>query len=184
VRSTPESITASVQTYAPAPVRLGLETGQLSDWLTLNLRRRSLPIVCLDARHAKAALSLQINKTDPNDALGLAQIVRLGWYREVAVKSVDAHTLKMLLVARSQLVSQRQTTANTVRGLLKTFGLVMARGAKGLFSARVREQIIGNDVLAAIVEPLLVMWHAVRGQIAIFDRQIFARARPMPPPGT
>lgn len=96
---------------------------------------------------------------------------------EVAVKSIDAHTLKMLLVARSQLVLQRQTTANTIRGLLKTFGLVMARGAKGLFSARVREQIIGNDVLPAIVEPLLVVWHAVREQIAIFDRQILARAR-------
>lgn len=70
--STLESITAAVQTYAPAAVRVGLETGQLSNWLTLNLRRRGLPIVCLDARHAKAALSLQINKTDANDAFGLA----------------------------------------------------------------------------------------------------------------
>jgi transposase len=120
---------------------------------------------------------LQINKTDANDAFGLAQIVRTGWYREVAVKSMDAHTLRMLLVARSQLVAQRQTTANTIRGLLKTFGLVIARGAKGLFPVRVREQIAGNDVLVAIVEPLLVVWHAVREQIAIFDRQILARAR-------
>src|SRR5262245_61937354 len=85
--STPESITEAVHIQAPAAVRVGLETGQLSNWLTLNLRRRDLPVVCLDARHAKAALSLQINKTDANDALGLAQIVRTGWYREVAVKS-------------------------------------------------------------------------------------------------
>jgi transposase len=173
---TPESITVTVQTYAPEAVRVGLETGQLSNWLTLNLRRRGLPVVCLDARHAKAALSLQINKTDANDALGLAQIVRTGWYREVAVKSMDAHTLKMLLVARSQLVSQRQTIANTIRGLLKTFGLVIARGAKGLFPIRVREQLAGNDVLAAIVEPLLTVWHALREQIAILDRQMLARA--------
>jgi transposase len=114
--STPESITEAVHTYAPAAVRVGLETGQLSNWLTLNLRRRGLPVVCLDARHAKAALSLQINKTDANDAFGLAQIVRTGWYREVAVKSMDAHTLRILLVARAQLVSQRQTIANTIRG--------------------------------------------------------------------
>jgi hypothetical protein len=145
--------------------------------LTLNLRRRGLPVVCLDARHAKAALSLQINKTDANDAFGLAQIVRTGWYREVAVKSMDAHTLKILLVARALLVSQRQATANTIRGLLKTFGLVIARGAKGLFSVRVREQIAGNNVLVAIIEPLLVVWHAVREQVAMFDRQILARAR-------
>ena len=175
--STPESITGAVHTHAPAAVRVGLETGQLSNWLTINLRRRGLPVVCLDARHAKAALSLQINKTDANDALGLAQIVRTGWYREVAVKSMDAHTLKMLLVARSQLVSQRQTIANTIRGLLKTFGLVIARGSGGLFAARVREQIAGNDVLVAIVEPLLVVWHAIREQVQMLDRQILARAR-------
>ena len=175
--STPELITAAVRQHAPAAIRVGLETGQLSNWLTLNLRRRGVPVVCLDARHAKAALSLQINKTDANDAFGLAQIVRTGWYREVAVKSMDAHTLKMLLVARAQLVSQRQATANTIRGLLKTFGLVIARGAKGLFSVRVREQIAGNNVLVAIIEPLLVVWHAVREQVAMFDRQILARAR-------
>jgi transposase len=63
-------------------------------------------------------------------ALFSLQIVRTGWFREVAVKSMDAHTLKILLVARAQLVSQRQMVANTVRGLLKTFGLVIARGAK------------------------------------------------------
>jgi transposase len=175
--STPDSIAAAVQTHAPAAIRVGLETGQLSNWLTLNLRRRRVPVVCLDARHAKAALSLQINKTDANDAFGLAQIVRTGWYREVSVKSMDAHTLKMLLVARSQLVSQRQKTANTIRGLLKTFGLVIVRGSKGPFPIRVREQIAGNDVLAAIVEPLLIVWHAVREQIAMLDRLVLARAR-------
>ena len=175
--STPEAIATAVQTYAPAAVRVGLETGQLSNWLTLNLRRRGVPIVCLDARHAKATLSLQINKTDANDAFGLAQIVRTGWFREVAVKSMDAHTLKILLVARAQLVSQRQMVANTVRGLLKTFGLVIARGAQRLFPIRVREQLVGNDVLAAIVEPMLVVWHALREQIDTLHRQILVRAR-------
>jgi len=175
--STPDAITAAVRAHAPAAVRVGLETGQLSNWLTLNLRRRGLPVVCLDARHAKAALSLQINKTDANDAHGLAQIVRTGWYREVAVKRMNAHTLRMLLVARAQLVSQRQKIANTIRGLLKTFGLVIVRGSKGLFSVRVREQIAGNNVLVAIIEPLLVVWHAVREQVTVLDRQILARAR-------
>ena len=131
----------------------------------------------MDARHAKAALSLQINKTDANDAFGLAQVVRTGWYREVAVKSMDAHTLRMLLVARSRLVSQRQATANTIRGLLKTFALVVAKGSKGLFPVRVREQIAGNPALIAIIEPLLSVWHAIRDQVAMLDRQMIARAR-------
>jgi transposase len=104
-RSDPDTITAIVRQHAPGAVRVGLETGQLSNWLTLSLRRRGVPVVCMDARHAKAALSLQINKTDANDALGLAQVVRTGWYREVAVKSMDAHTLRMLLVARSRIAA-------------------------------------------------------------------------------
>src|SRR6516162_7611793 len=90
---------------------------------------------------------------------------------------MDAHTLKILLVARAQLVSQRQMVANTVRGLLKTFGLVIARGAQRLFPIRVREQLVGNDVLAAIVEPMLVVWHALREQIDTLHRQILVRAR-------
>ena len=83
----------------------------------------------------------------------------------------------MLLVARSRLVSQRQATANTIRGLLKTFGLVVAPGSKGLFSVRVREQIAGNPALIAVIEPLLAVWHAVRDQVAMLDRQMLARAR-------
>src|SRR3954451_10489161 len=73
-----------------------------------------LPVVCLDARHAKAALSLRVNKTDDNDAHGLAQIVRTGWYREVAVKSMDSQAVRVLLMARAQLISQRQATANQI----------------------------------------------------------------------
>ena len=110
--SDPEAIARIVRERAPFAVRLGLETGQLSTWLSL--RRLGLPVVCLDARHAKAALSLQINKTDDNDADGLAQIVRTGWYREVAVKSMDSQAVRVLLMARAQLISQRQATANQI----------------------------------------------------------------------
>ena len=76
---------------------------------------------------------------DANDAHGLAQMVRTGWFREIAVKSMDAQSLRLLLVARAQLVSQRQAIANTLRGLLKAFGHVVRKGAGGLFAGRVRE---------------------------------------------
>jgi transposase len=178
--SDPTAIYAAIAKHAPKVIRVGIETGQLSNWLTLSLRRRGVPIVCLDARHAKAALALQINKTDANDAFGLAQVVRTGWYREVAVKSMDAHTLRMLLLARSRLVSQRQTIANTIRGLLKTFGLLIARGSGGLFAVRVREQMNGNPVVTAIIEPLLIVWQALREQVAVLDKQIMARAKTDP----
>jgi len=175
--STPEAIRDALHKHAPALVRVGLEAGQLSNWLTHGLRGMRLPVICVDARHAKAALKLQLNKTDANDALGLAQIVRTGWYREVAVKSMDAHTLRLLLVARAQLVSQRQTLANTVRGLLKTFGHRIARCSGGVFAARVREAAEGNHALLAVVEPLLAAWQALREQVAVLDRQTLARAK-------
>src|SRR5260370_27562924 len=91
----------AIRAHAPCVARVGLETGQMSNWLPLALRRRGLPVICLDARHAKAALKLQLNKTDANDAWGLAQIVRTGWFREVAVKSMDPQQLRIVLVARS-----------------------------------------------------------------------------------
>jgi transposase len=173
----PEPICEAVRKHAPALVRVGLETGQLSNWLTLELRKQGLPIVCLDARHAKAALSLQVNKTDANDAHGLAQVVRTGWFREVAIKSMDAQTLRILLMARAQIVSQRQAIGNTIRGLLKTFGLVIARGSNGPFASRVREAVADNATLAVIVEPLLLAWQALREQVANFDRQVNLRAK-------
>ena len=119
-----------------------------------------MPIVCLDARHAKAALRVQINKTDANDAHGLAQVVRTGWFREIAVKSMDAQSLRLLLVARAQLVSQRQAIANTLRGLLKAFGHVVRKGAGGPFAGRVREVCAGNPALCAIAEQCLLSGRA------------------------
>jgi transposase len=176
-RTEPEAISQVVRAHAPAALCIGLETGQMSNWLTLQLRKHGLPVVCLDARHAKAALILQLNKTDANDAHGLAQIVRTGWFREVAIKSMDAQALRMLLMARAQLVSQRQSLANTIRGLLKTFGFVISRGSNGPFSVRVREVIADNAMLAVIVEPLLLAWHAIREQLAALDQQVNRRAK-------
>jgi transposase len=176
----PAELADAIKRRAPGAARIGLETGQMSNWLTLSLRRRGLPVVCLDARHAKAALKMQINKTDANDAYGLAQIVRTGWFREVAVKTMDAHQLRMLLVARSQIVGQRQTLANTIRGLMKTFGIVVPRGCKGVFATRVRAAGEGNAPLMAIIEPLLAAWQSLREQTLVFDRQIAARAKSDP----
>jgi transposase len=173
----PEAIRQAVRDHAPALVRVGLETGQLSNWLTLQLRKQGLPVVCLDARHAKAALSMQVNKTDANDAHGLAQVVRTGWFREVAIKSMDAQALRMLMVARAQLVSQRQAIANNIRGLLKTFGFVIARGSKGPFATRVREVVADNTTLVVIIEPLLLAWQALREQVAVLDQQVNLRAK-------
>ena len=71
VISQPEALAAFIKTNAVKAKRIGLETGPTTTWLWHELRRLGLPVICIDARHAKAALSLQINKSDRNDAVGL-----------------------------------------------------------------------------------------------------------------
>jgi transposase len=93
----PEQITILVRRHAGDVARIGIETGATTPWLVHELRNLGLEVVCLDARHARAALKMQINKTDQNDAEGLAQIVRTGWYRSVHVKSFDSHRARALL---------------------------------------------------------------------------------------
>src|SRR5262249_15286695 len=87
----PEQISVLVRQHAGDGARLGIETGAMTPWLVHELRTLGFEVICLDARHALAALEMQINKTDQNDAEGLAQIVRTGWYRSVHVKSFDSH---------------------------------------------------------------------------------------------
>ena len=93
-----------------------METGPLAVWLWHGLRAAGIPVVCLHARQAAAALALQTNKTDENDALGLAQLVRSGWYRPVQVKSLECHGLRAMLTARAKLVGVRTGLTNTIRG--------------------------------------------------------------------
>src|SRR5258708_37291451 len=104
VASDPDAIAHFVERHASHAVRIGLETGATSTWLWTELNKRGLPVICIDARHAKAALKMQINKSDRNDAAGIARIMQCGWYKEVRVKDLDSHAIKALLVSRALLV--------------------------------------------------------------------------------
>src|SRR5215213_7402286 len=170
--SDPEALAAALRRHAPELVRVGLETGFLTPWLYHSLKALGLPVVCLEARHARAATALQRNKTDANDAETLAQLVRTGWYREARVKSFAAHAVRHLVGARAQLKGVSVDLSNQIRSILKTFGLLAGKGAGRAFENRVRELIVERPSVAAIVEPLLAAWHAVRTQIAVLDRRL------------
>ena len=96
VDSNPEAIASFVRSKAPGTVRIGIETGPTTTWLWTELNRLGLPVICIDARHAKAVLKMQINKSDRNDAAGIARIMQTGWFKEVRVKDLDSHAVKVL----------------------------------------------------------------------------------------
>jgi len=177
-RSTPEAIAEVIRSKAPNAVRIGLESGPLCTWHWHALKKMGLPVVCLDARHAKATMSGQVNKTDKNDAYGLAQIVKIGWYREVRVKSLESHTIRSMLGARAQLVGMRVEVTNQIRGILKTFGIVLTRRTGAPFERLVKEAC--NDdasMLNRTVHSLLSVYTGLKSQIHCLDRELLAYAR-------
>ena len=183
--STPEAISATLKQKAPQAVRIALETGPLSAWHWRALSKLGLPVVCIDARHAKAALAMQVNKTDANDAFGLAQIVRTGWYREVRIKSEQSHRTRGLLAARSKLVDMRKDVSNQLRGLLKVFGHVIKPAGGQSFETQARTLAEGDPVLSTTSEVLLATRHSLAEQIARLDKLLLTQARQdpnLPPP--
>jgi transposase len=176
----PEQIEQAVRGHAGDDASVGLETGPMTPWLVHELRGRGLNVTCLDARHASAALKMQMNKTDQNDAEGLAQIMRTGWYRSVHVKSLDAHRARALLGARAQLVGMTTRLSNHIRGVLKTFGLLPG-AMRGLpFDRRVEALLADREDLVPIIQPMLAAWRQLREQIAAFDKAVRALAKSSP----
>ena len=172
----PEVLVAVVRKHAPGVVRVGLETGFLSTWLRNALAEAGLPVACMDARQARAVLSVRPNKTDGNDAEGLAQLLRTGFYREVRVKSWDGMLIRNLATARRQLVRTAVDLANQIRGILRTFGLALPPGGGGRhFEAAVRERAPARPGLSPIVLPLLEARRAVRDQVVVLDKAAVPR---------
>jgi transposase len=177
VATWPEDIERFVRRWAPDITRLGLESGSLSSWLCEELQARGLPAICIDARHAKAALSMQINKNDRNDARGLAQIMRTGWYREVRIKSKEHRWLASLLASRGLLVATRRNLENQVRGLLKMAGIRLGKVCSGRFRAVVEAAVENHAVLAAVLRPLLQVRAELIKQLAGVERAVRKTAR-------
>lgn len=177
IPSDPEAIAEFVRPHAESVARIGLESSPTSTWLWTELNKMGLPVICIDARHAKAALKMQINKSDRNDAVGIARIMQTGWYREVRVKALDSHAIKALLVSRALLVKIKRDIENQIRGLLKNLGLVIGRAKMNTFKTRAQELIEDKPALIAVVEPLLIAREAIAQQIADLDRKVMRLAR-------
>src|ERR1700739_4042748 len=177
VASEPDALLAVLKNPAYHFKRIGLEAGPLSQWLFSALAEAGLAVICVETRHMRAVLKAQINKSDPNDARGIAQMMRVGLYRPVHVKTLRSQKLRMLLVHRKLLQSKSIAIENDLRGTLRNFGLKVGVAGTAKFEARIKELVENLPDLAALVEPLLVVRRVLRGQIGILHPPLLVICR-------
>lgn len=175
--SDPKTIAEVIRKRAPAAKRVVFETGPMSVWFYHALCAEGLPAFCIDARHAKAALDMARNKTDANDADGLAHLAEVGFYREVRVKSFDSMLTRSLVAARNRLVRITTELSNQIRGMMKIFGLLVPAGKGSTFENNVRSLLVNQAGLADIILPLLDSWQSVRRRASELGHQLVAHAR-------
>jgi transposase len=160
--------------------RIGIAAGGISSWLCLALRRVGHSTICIDAKHAAAALQAGLrNKNDRNDARGIAELMRVRTFREVWIKSEESQRRGMLLTARGTLHGQRVALENTIRGLLRLEGISLPT-RNSHFAEDVLEQLQGCDALHLIIRPLLEAHATLVRQIMVLDRQIITVAQQDP----
>lgn len=159
----PEAIHLFFKKLSVPIERAGIEASSLTPWVCQELLRLGWPAICIETRHAKAALSAQQVKTDRNDARGLAHIMRTGWYKEVHVKSRESHRLRILLKNRRFLLDSRCDLDSQIRGTIKVFGLKVGRTTEFRYESRIMELTQGDPLLRSYIEPML----EVRRQLII-----------------
>jgi transposase len=177
VRSEREALVAFFAESGLTFSRIGLEAGPLSQWLYAGLVEAGLPAILIETRHVKAALKAMTVKTDRNDARGMAQLMRMGWFRPVHAKAPMVQEIRALLTARKLLVAKLRDVESSIRGILRGFGLKVGAASKGKFEARIRELVTGQVMLERVAEPLLRARAALRTEYATLHRDLLRTVR-------
>jgi transposase len=177
VASEPEASAAWFRGLGIEVARVGLEAGPLSQWLHAGLGEAGFEAVLLETRHVKAALSAMVVKTDRKDARGIAQLLRMGWFRPVHRKSPGAQEVRALLVGRKLLQAKLRDVELSIRGILRGFGLKVGEVSKGGFAARIRELAVGHGMLEAVTGAMLAAREGLLAEFARLHRRMLAIAR-------
>ena len=157
--------------------RVGLEAGPLSQWLYAAMREAGLAVELLETRHVRKAFDAMPVKSDRNDARGIAQLMRLGWFRPVHCKSMDAQEVRAVLTARKLVQSKCQDVENSLRGILRGFGLKVGKTTDKSFGGRIRELTQGHPSLEAIGEALLSVRAVLLKEFNAFEKRVRAMVR-------
>src|SRR3954469_23505085 len=155
VASEPEALIAWFAAHGTPMARIGLEAGPLSQWLFAGMKAAGLAVELLETRHVRAAFKTMPVKTDRKDARGIAQLMRLGWFRPVHCKSLPAQEVRALLTTRKLLQAKRHEVEMSLRGVLRGFGLKVGPTTPKTFAGRVRDLVAHHDTLQTIADALL-----------------------------
>src|SRR5437868_4902726 len=169
--SEPEALIAWFGSLGFGLVRIGLEAGPLSQWLYAAMREAGLAVELLETRHVRDAFKAMPVKSDRNDARGIAQLMRLGWFRPVHCKSIGAQETRAVLTARKLVQSKLQDVENSLRGILRGFGLKVGKTTGQKFAGRIEELVAGHPHLQTIADALLAVRAVLRTEVAAFEKQ-------------
>jgi len=180
VKSEPEALIGFLRSQAMEIGRVGLEAGPLSQWLHAGLVAAGFDAVLLETRHVKAALSAMTVKTDRRDARGIAQLLRLGWYRPVHAKSASAQEVRSLLTARKLIQAKLLDIESGIRGVLRGFGLKVGTVSRGRFETRILDLVAGHAVLETVIGSMLSARTALQHEFARLHRTMLGLVRADP----
>jgi transposase len=177
VASEPEALIAWFIALGFGVTRIGLEAGPLSQWLHAAMQKAGLAVELLETRHVRDAFKAMPVKTDRNDARGIAQLMRLGWFRPVHCKSVAAQEMRALLTARKLVQSKLFDVEMSLRGILRGFGLKVGPTTPKRFAGRIRELVAGHATLEVVAAALLAAHEVLLREFAGFEKRVRAMAR-------
>lgn len=177
VASEPAALIGWFGTLGLSVARIGLEAGPLSQWLYAGMKRAGLAMELLETRHVRTALATMPVKSDRNDARGIAHLMRLGWFRPVHCKSIGAQETRAVLTARKLVQSKLRDIENSLRGILRGFGLKVGTTTNRNFAGRVEDLVINHSSLQTIAAALLSVHAALLRELKAFEKQVRAMAR-------
>jgi transposase len=177
VATQPEALIGYFGSLGVTVVRIGLEAGPLSQWLYAAMKEAGLAVELLETRHVHDAFKAMPVKSDRNDARGIAQLMRLGWFRPVHCKSLAAQELRAMLTARKLVQSKLRDVENHLRGILRGFGLKVGHTTARSFAVRIRELVEGQANLETIAQALLAVHAVLLREFNGFERRVRIMAR-------
>lgn len=175
--SEPEALIAWFGSLGPGLTRIGLEAGPLSQWLYAAMKQAGFDVELLETRHVRDAFKAMPVKSDRNDARGIAQLMRLGWFRPVHCKSMDAQEVRAVLTARKLVQTKLLDVENSLRGILRGFGLKVGKTTGRSFATRIQELVKGHPTLETIGEALLSVRGVLLREFNAFEKRVRAMSR-------